>query len=451
MGSYRIHKQQELQLMEALMQQHHAFKPQDVSNTLWAAANMGLQLHEQQARQLVDVLVQQRRAAKPQALSNTLLAAAKMELRLPEQQMQQLVEALVQQQQAVKPQDISNTLWAAARRKADFAAARRTTMQLTSVEVALLQLADAAVRMQLVEGMTPQAISNSLWALSELGMRPGKLVSLLMKAALQRVAAMNPQDISNTALAAARLGIFEAPLFVALVAAAQQQWQGSTHNAQDICNLCWAVAVADQQQLAQQVAALSEQLAGSCVWEAGCTAANRSQLWQAHLWLMDCQPGSGGLAGTLSAQQLQQCADEWELMLQQTAKQRRTVLEQSVFACARRLTGLAACCQETLTEDGAYSIDVTAMHTASGQRLAIEADGSTHFLLPGWQPTGDTLARDRALAARGYVVVTVPCWEWDAKLGDAAQQTAYLRRKVALALQKLEAGRPPGVGPAAAA
>jgi hypothetical protein len=483
----QLSKQQAQQLVEALVRQRQAAKPQGVSNTLWAAATMGLPLQEQQAQQLVEALVQQRQSATSQNLSNTLWAVATMGLPLPEQQAQQLVAALVQQRHAATPQAVSNTLWAvatiglplanvdwhsllealvakavtaqnfsntlwaAAKRKADFAAAPRTTMQQTRVELALLQLADAAVSLQLVEGMTPQNISNSLWALSELGMRPDQLTSLLMTAVLQRVAAMTPQDISITALAAARLGYVEAPLFEALMAAAQQRRQESAQDEQAICNLCWAVVVADEQQLTQQVVALSKQLAASGLWESGSTGAGRSQLWQVHLWLLDCKPRSGGLAGTLSAQQLQQCADVWELMLQQTAQQRRTVFEQGVLAAAQQLPGLAACCQEARTDDGAYSVDVIAMHTATGRRLAIEADGPHHFLLPGRQPTGDTLARDRALAARGYVVVSVPWWKWNAMQADAAQHAAYLRHKVAVTLQKLGAGRPPGAGPAAAA
>jgi hypothetical protein len=423
---------------------------QHLSMTLYATAllwNDGRQkISEQQVQRLAEKLVQQRQAATPQALSNTLWAVASMGLPLSTLDWQRLLEALVAN--AETSQDFSNTLWAAAKRKADFAAAWRSATQLTRVEVALLQLADAAVGLRFVEGMAPQAISYSLWALSELSMRPNELVGPLIRAALQRVADMAPQEVSSTALAAARLGIFEAPLFVALVAAAQEQ--GSTPSAQDICNLCWAVAVADQQQLAQQVVSLSEQLAGSCLWEAGSMEAHRNQLWQVHLWLLDCQPGSVGLAGTLSLQQLQQCADSWEQMLQQAAQQRRTVIEQGVFACAQRLPCLAACCQEVRTKDGAYSVDVTATHTASGRRLAIEADGPTHFLLPDGQLTGETLARNRALAARGFVVVSVPWWEWNRMRRDAARQTAHLRQQVEAALQRLGPGRPPGAGPAAA-
>jgi len=97
--------------------------------------------------------------------------------------------------------------------------------------------------------------------------------------------------------------------------------------------------------------------------------------------------------------------------------------------CAQQLHSLLTNChQEARTEDGAFSVDVVATHTASSKRLAIEADGPWHFLRPGRQVNGDTLARNRALARRGYVAVSVPWWEW-AEL-KKSEQAAYLTRKI---------------------
>ena len=44
--------------------------------------------------------------------------------------------------------------------------------------------------------------------------------------------------------------------------------------------------------------------------------------------------------------------------------------------------------------------------------------------------TGDTLARNRALAARGHEVVCVPHWEWEELQGGTAREEAYLQRRV---------------------
>ena len=121
-----------------------------------------------------------------------------------------------------------------------------------------------------------------------------------------------------------------------------------------------------------------------------------------------------------------------------------------MFACAQRVPGLAGCRQEARTQDGAFSVDAAVTHATSGRQVAIEADGPTHFLLSGREVTGDTLARNRALAARGYVVVSVPYWEWGEVKGGAVQQAAYLQRKVEAALREQACGSRLAGGAAAA-
>ncbi|KAI8475369.1 MAG: hypothetical protein J3K34DRAFT_404699 [Monoraphidium minutum] len=408
---------------------------------------MGLPLPEQQARQLVAALVERRQGAAPQHISNTLWAAATMGLPLPEQSWERLLAALAAKARQAAPQNVSNALWAAAKRKAEPAAAAAHKSSVTAVEAALLQLA-AAVSREQVARYNAQDVSNSLWALSELRLRPPAPTALLAEAALQRAPAMAPQALSNTALALARLGVHDARLFAALVGAAVQQQQQL--GAQDTANLAWAAAVAHQQQLSGAVAGLCGQLARNGGW-GSIVAEAHWKLWQVHLWLQDGQPaagsgdgGGGGLARALSAAQLQQCAAAWEASLQQRAQQRRSELEQRVFECARRLPCLADCRQEACTPDGAFSVDVPAAHAASGRRLAIEADGPTHFLRPGREPTGDdTLARNRALAARGFVVVSVPWWEWREVRGAAAAQDSYLLRKVEAAVSGRQEGARP--------
>ena len=210
--------------------------------------------------------------------------------------------------------------------------------------------------------------------------------------------------------------------------------------------------MADQQQLSAAVTALCKRLA-ELGWDATHTEEH-CQLHQVHLWLAGQQPGAGGLAGTLSAAQLRQCAEAWEQQLQGASLQRRTSFERQVFSCAQQLPCLVSCSQKARTADGAFSVDVAATHAGSGRRLAIEADGPAHFLLHGREMTGNTLARNRVLASRGYVVVSVPYWEWDEMKGDAAQKAAYLQRKVEAALQQqapgCDGGSRPGGGAAAA-
>ncbi|GBF93376.1 hypothetical protein Rsub_06414 [Raphidocelis subcapitata] len=416
-----VPNQHAAQLLSALVAQRQATKPQDISNALWAAATLQLAVSDQHAVQLLSALVAQRQATKPQDVSNALWAAATLQLAVSEEHAAQLLSALVAQRQEAKPQELANALWATAKQWSDAAP--------PGVEVALLHLA-AAVDERLVAAMNGQDVSNSLWALSQLGLRPAVLTQRLADAAMPLAPAMTPQHLANTAAAAAKLVTSGARLFAALAGAAERQAQRL--NTQDLCNLAWALAVADQRQLAGAAAALAQRSATAGVW-AQTGALDRCQLYQVHLWLLDGQraESGSGLAGPLTAAQLQQCKEAWEAGLQEAAPQhRRNAFERSVFECARRLPGLADCCQEARTPDGAFSVDVAALHAASGLRLAIEADGPTHFLRPGREVGGDTLARNRALSARGCVVVSVPYWEWAKVRRDAGKAAAYLSQAV---------------------
>jgi hypothetical protein len=97
-------------------------------------------------------------------------------------------------------------------------------------------------------------------------------------------------------------------------------------------------------------------------------------------------------------------------------------LQRKVFVAAQHLQGLAGQpSYEVLTPDGLFSIDIVA-ETAAGAQLAIEVDGPAHFRVPDYGLTGTTLFRNRQLAARGYVVVSVPYMGWNtvaqARLND---------------------------------
>jgi len=349
---YKINEQQAQQLVSALVQKRHQAKPQDVSNTLWAAATLGLQLPAQHVQQLVAALVQKRQDVKPQNVSNTPLA---------------------QKQADANPQHLSNALWAAA------------TMDLQLPGQQALQLVAALVQKR--QDAKPQELANTLWAAATLGLQlPEQQIQQLVAALVQKQADAAPQHLANTALVLAKLGLHDAQLFAALTSASKSKVQQFT--SQGLCNLCWAAAVADQQQLVEEVVALCRQAGSGSMWSST-VSENLRQLYQVHLWLSDVQTtgSSSGLAGALSPAQLQQCKEAWEEQLDTRARQHRTQLEQGVYlCCAQQLHSLLTdCSQESRTEDGAFNVDVVATLTASGKRLDIEADGPTHFVRAGRQ------------------------------------------------------------------
>lgn len=167
-------------------------------------------------------------------------------------------------------------------------------------------------------------------------------------------------------------------------------------------------------------------------------ASEKLQLYQVHLWLLDCQlPAAGqGLSGCLTAQQLEQCRASWQ---EQLAGAKASRLQHSVYKALQQLPadmwqqppGL-----EQHTADGNYSIDIAA-ETSSGVAVAIEVDGPNHFLHPDNVVDGATQSRNRALGARGYQLISIPYWDWF-DLQTSEQQQHYLVRR----LQEATSGAP---------
>uniref|UniRef100_A0A383VJ75 RAP domain-containing protein n=1 Tax=Tetradesmus obliquus TaxID=3088 RepID=A0A383VJ75_TETOB len=166
-------------------------------------------------------------------------------------------------------------------------------------------------------------------------------------------------------------------------------------------------------------------------------AEDHRQLWQVHTWLLDFQlAGAQGLQGSLTEQQLQQCWAAWQQQMQPTLEQQHTEFQRSVFAAVRQLPitwqqqpqlEQLSVGRDGVTPDGALLLDI-AGRTAAGVLVAVEADGPTHFREPDGGLMGTTQYRNRALAVRGYRLVSVPWWEW-AKLRGDAQRQQYLMQQ----------------------
>jgi hypothetical protein len=164
-------------------------------------------------------------------------------------------------------------------------------------------------------------------------------------------------------------------------------------------------------------------------------AEELQQLWQVHAWLLDFQLAGGhGLQGSLTEQQLQQCRASWHAQMQSTRQQQASRFQRSVFGAVQRLPiawqqqpqmEQLSVGRDGVTPDGALLLDV-AGRTAAGVLVAVEADGRTHFKQPDGGLTGATQYRNRALAVRGYRLVSVPVWEWDELQGDEQRQQQYL-------------------------
>ena len=60
----------------------------------------------------------------------------------------------------------------------------------------------------------------------------------------------------------------------------------------------------------------------------------------------------------------------------------------------------------------------------AGERIAVEADGPSHFAANTLAPGGAMLARRRLLAARGWAVISAPFYVWEELNG--AERGAWL-------------------------
>jgi len=405
-------------LVAALVQKLDRANPQAIANSLWAVGKVGQQVSEQQMQLLLVALCSQLRKANPQHISNSLLGVAYMGQQVCQQHLQQLLEAVVSKLSTANTQDVSNTLWAVAVMK-------------QCVPDQQLQPMLAHLSRQL-HTAAPQGLSNSLWACAKFGYVPTQLLAALEQQEQQTqalVAAAIPQHLANMAWACGQLGYKGKLLLSALLQQASvllQQGRRS-FNCQDLCNLCWAVAVLDMQQHIPFVLQLAR--ATTDMWD-NVGSQDFYQLYQVHLRLQDCQlpAGGAGLAGVLTQQQLEECRNSWEQDLAaSTAVSKASGLQQSVFTTLQQLpatTWQQLPVMEQRTADGAFSIDIAAV-TAAGVALAIEVDGPSHFVRPGNRLNGPTQYRNRALAAQGYTVISIPHWEWN-RLSNQ-QQVQYVK------------------------
>jgi hypothetical protein len=474
----QVPQQQLEKLLIAIARQAHLADPQHISNSLWAVGKLGCQVLQQQLAVLLAAFTADGMLgrADPQNIANMLLGMAYMGQQLPDAQLGLLLAELSVKSHMAKPQELANSLWAVAK-----------LGQQVQDSKQLQQLVSAFVNK--LSRASTQSLANTLWAVSEMGQQiPTPQLQLLLAAFVRQLHAASPQEVSNTLVACARFRYVPVQVLAALeqqqhmqqfVAAAKSQALANTawacgmlgHNSklllgvllqqavkllqqdssnfvcQELCNLCWAVVVLDLWTYVPEVLQLAAAVRN--VW--GSQPEGLLQLYQVHLWLLDnhlaaAEGAKGsGLLQVLPSHQLEQCRQAWQDQVAASAAAKSSLLQQQVFVATQQLPfWQMSPQQEVVTADGNFSIDIAAV-TAAGVNLAIEVDGPHHFVSHSTSSTstsssrldgsaqyrvdGPTLSRNRALAARGYVVVSIPWWEWSDLKGGGARQ-AYLQDKL---------------------
>ena len=381
-------------LLLCVVQRLDTASTQNIGNLLWGVAKMSGQVPPAVFGQIVDALIADLSAAIPQAITNTLWAAATMGQPLHPQQLQQLLLAFVDKLPEAAPQSIGNTFWAVARyRPAPFFPSPLLTPRAVQGII------------EKVPNMTAQELSNVAWACGAFGHRNDKLLLALYSRAIKLLV--------------------------------ESKNQSAVFTPQNIANVCWAGAVLNLKHLAHQLQQLAA--AGSSRWKEF-PMLNKLQLYQLHMWLSEqqCIPLAAGLLspGFMTAGQIQECRVAWQQNVAGVVG-RASTLERSVFAAIQQLPELGATAVlKAPTPDGLSLCDISAT-TITGVQIAVQVCGPFDLRLPDMRPVGSAMYRDRALVARGYVLVIVPYWEWS-KVGEGKpleQQVAYLSHKLRQALQ----------------
>jgi hypothetical protein len=221
------------------------------------------------------------------------------------------------------------------------------------------------------------------------------------------VGEFKPQELANTAWAFATAGHAAPALFDAIAAEAAQRVGGL--NAQSLANTAWSLAVADTLSLTVLVHVLGPKFDRRC--DVLADSFSDDALRQLHQWWLWYAQERGQTAGLPSRDLLQRCRVAF------TASEARASNLQ--LQVGRMLSSLGLNAQtEVRTEEG-YSLDYVIEW--SGQRIAIEVDGPSHFV--GQKPKGATLLKRRQLRHFGWRLVSIPYWEW----GELAEVAASKR------------------------
>jgi hypothetical protein len=325
-----------LQLVEKMVVLLPQARPQAASNVLWALGwyveqgwlkplggvpDAGLQAA---VDQLLSHLAAAGGGVKPQEVSNSLWAAAVLQAQVDWRVVGRLMESVSRGRPA--PQALSNAAWAVATLQQLLDAsspAQYVNQQQQQVWQRPFSRA-AQVFATLLPQASQQEIANMVWACGVVRHYPQQLLQALTAAAAPppQLAQATPQAVANLAWALAVLAPEPPPttLLASLLQRVQEllaQQQPCGIGSQELANTAWALAVLDQQQLASKLIPLAAAAFSPQHWG----SVRREGLLQWHqvqLWLTDTQalgPAGLGEVPGVTQQQLEACAAAWEEQL----------------------------------------------------------------------------------------------------------------------------------------
>jgi hypothetical protein len=387
---------------EGAVPRMHEFKPQELSNMAWAFAKA-----DHAATALFDSV--DKAAApllhefKPQELANTAWAFAAAGHAAPAF-FDGVGKAAAPRLHAFKPQEFLNMVWAFAK---------------VGHSAPLLFDAAAKAAAPRLDEFKPQDFANTAWAFATAGHAAPALFDSVAKAAAPRLHEFKPQELANTAWAFASAGHAAPVLFDGVGKAAALRLH--EFKPQLFANTAWAFSVIDLP---------SESLFGSSspfyelvkIHADAFSGIERCQLHQWQLWRQE-----HGSDNALPVDLRKRCLEAF--ITQNEIKP--STLQKEVITALSMLDEVTEVQEEVKTATG-YSLD--ALVTFRSQKVGIEVDGPSHFVLRSRMLTGSTSLKRRQLEAlEGTRLLSVPYWDWAG--ASKNERSIYLQRELSRTLE----------------
>ena len=399
------------------------FQIQNLSNFAWSCAVLKYKPRDDLLGLVADRMEQKVDEFYPQALTNTLWAYTVLKhpraqrlaeilapvilSKLPEPD-KELMQAESATGGEFSTQTVSNALW---------------TLSSLGVHPGyelLDRLAIFVVKSS--QNFKAQELSNSVWAFAQFAHHPGnEALRTFERSILERREEYTTQALANTTIGLSVFGGSEDDGLNKLFNDVTPSWfRLSECNSQDLSNITWAIASVGAFQSDLYKAAVRELFRRDSM---DFQLEGLKMLFHARLMQHDFDPERETVDVVYPDWVAELGRSAW---LQQTEDTRVSTFQKEVLETVKSLGHEPY--MEELTDDGLLSMDIC----LKDKRVAIECDGPSHFytnLTEGL--TQKTKLRDKALAVRGWKVVTVPYFEWQVEWGaGAVSAKSYIEKKL---------------------
>ena len=258
---------------------------------------------------------------------------------------------------------------------------------------------DEAARCKL-GGFNPQDLSNTVWAFAKAGHAAPALFDLISAAVVRRgLGGSKEQNLSNTAWAFATVG-HASPELLNAISAEAVRWRLGGFDSQQLSNLAWAFAVFNPLS-ADELFSPPSFVTRCALLEATFSHSSLAQLHQWSLWREE----RGAPWPELPRALRHACRDAFISQGEKPSRLQAEVVQEIRSHDARVK-------EEHRCEASGYSIDAL-VTLKTGEQIAVEVDGPSHFLGRSHQPTGASLLKHRQLRHFCRRLESVSYWDWD--------------------------------------